>query len=520
MAKSKWLSVMKNTSIANNLYRPAQVRELDRLAIESGIGGFELMQRAGKAALELLLECWPSPSGLQVFCGSGNNGGDGYIVATLAAEQGIPVQVICLKDPKQLQGDALLAYGYAVAAGVPCEPFDACRPFQQNSLQPDALGEGVIVDAILGSGLNGRVRKPFAEVIYQINSSGLPVLALDMPSGLCGDTGAELGEAVHADATISFIGHKAGLFTGRGPAVCGEVFLDTLRIPPDIYPTQPAKAQLLTVDSLRDLLWEYLPPRPRDAHKGHFGHVLLIGGDNGLGGAVMLAAEAALRTGAGLVSVATRPQHLSALLARRPEVMAAGVNSGEELIPLLDKATTLIIGPGLGQSPWSQQLLQSALDAGLPMVLDADALNLLAEGSVSLDNHCQPRVITPHPGEAARLLNTDTQSVQEDRFALSQQLVNQTGSVVVLKGAGTLICNGQTTAVCSTGNPGMASGGMGDVLSGIIGALMAQGMSAYRAAQLGVCLHGAAADIVVDNCGERGLVASDLFAPLRELVNG
>ncbi|UTW45188.1 NAD(P)H-hydrate dehydratase [bacterium SCSIO 12696] len=497
---------MENLGFAQSLYTPAQVRELDRLAIEEyGIPGFDLMYRAGTAAFELLLECWPNPPHLHIFCGSGNNAGDGYIIASLAAEQGLSVQVVYLSDPQQLTGDAQLAYGHAVSAGVICNPFCPDSEYQS----------GVIVDALLGSGLKGTVRESYAEAIDRINASQLPVLAVDIPSGLCGETGAELGVAVQADATISFIGNKQGLFTGRGPALCGDVFFESLDVPAKVYSRQTSPSHLL---NSRHLL-KHLPPRRRDAHKGSFGHVLVVGGDHNMGGAALLAGEAALRCGAGLVSVATRPEHIPALLARRPELMAVGVQSGQELTQLLQKPSVLVIGPGLGRSPWSQQLLQVALASSLPLVLDADALNLLSEGPLSLTQHQSHRVITPHPGEAARLLNTTINGIEQNRFSAVQKLVNQTGSITVLKGAGTLVCDGDDTGICTAGNPGMATGGMGDVLSGVIGALVAQGLAPITAAQLGVCLHGTAADKVAEQKGERGMVASDLFDSLRELVN-
>ena len=277
---------------------------------------------------------------------------------------------------------------------------------------------------------------------------------------------------------------------------------------------------------------DYLPPRPRDAHKGNFGHVMVIGGDSGMGGAVALAAEAALRCGAGLVSVATRPEHVGGILARCPELMVNAVVSGQELEPLLARPTVLVVGPGLGCSPWSEQMLQQAMNSGLPLVLDADALNLLATSRLTLTAHQQKypqtaRIITPHPGEAARLLNTDSTTVQDDRFEAVQQLARQYDAVAVLKGAGSLVfgqlCDqvqdSQVTGICMAGNPGMATAGMGDVLSGVIAALLAQQIPPVAAAQLGVCLHAEAADLMAEQMGERGLLASDLFAALQELVN-
>jgi NAD(P)H-hydrate epimerase len=262
-----------------------------------------------------------------------------------------------------------------------------------------------------------------------------------------------------------------------------------------------------------------LPPRERNAHKGLFGHVLVIGGDTGMGGAVALAAEAAARTGAGLTGVATQPAHVAAILARRPEIMVTGVTSGQALEPLLARPSLLVVGPGLGHSAWSEQMLQQATLCGLPLVLDADGLNLLAAGRVVREPRRDNWILTPHPAEAARLLGVTTADIQQDRSAAARALQQRYGGVIVLKGAGTLVCGPDgITGSCTGGNPGMASGGMGDVLAGIIGGLLAQGLTATDAASLGVCLHAEAADIAARQ-GERGLLASDLLAPLRSLVN-
>lgn len=489
------------------LYTAAQVREFDRCAIKKhGIAGIQLMKRAGRAAYQRLLEYWPQPEKITVFCGTGNNAGDGYVIAALARAQCIDVQIIQVGDPERLRGDAAEAYRYALAEGVPFRSYGGEM----------GLDNGVIVDALLGTGLAGEVREPFAQAIRQINDSELPVLAVDIPSGLCSDTGTELGMAVHADVTISFIGLKQGLFTGRGVALAGEVVFDDLGVPADVRQGSETTAERMNLAALL----RKLPPRVRDAHKGDFGHVMVIGGDRGMGGAVAMAGEAALRSGAGLVSVATRSEHLAAILGRRPELMVSGVISGQELEPLLARPNVLVVGPGLGSSPWSEQMLQQALKTDLPLVLDADALNLLAQGKLSLPAKPRNVILTPHPGEAARLLGCNTAQVQSDRFNAVRTLHKKYGAVAVLKGAGSLVCGGDgPVAVCTAGNPGMASGGMGDVLAGIIGALLAQGLNSTLAAMLAVNLHAEAADQIAKHSGERGLLASDLFTALRQLVN-
>ncbi|HSC75955.1 MAG TPA: NAD(P)H-hydrate dehydratase [Pseudomonadales bacterium] len=275
----------------------------------------------------------------------------------------------------------------------------------------------------------------------------------------------------------------------------------------------------LKILNLKTLL-QFLPPRERTAHKGMFGHVMIIGGDTGMGGAVALAAEAAARTGAGLISAATRPEHVAAILARRPEIMATGVTSGQALEPLLARPTLLVVGPGLGRSAWSEQMLQQATLCGLPLVLDADGLNMLAAGRVVRESKRDNWILTPHPAEAARLLGIATAEIQQDRPAAALALQQRYGGVIVLKGAGTLVCGADgAISLCNGGNPGMASGGMGDVLSGIIGSLLAQGLGLLDAAKLGVCLHAEAADIAAAKQGERGLLASDLIAQLPKLIN-
>lgn len=490
-----------------SLYRAAKVRELDRIAIEEhGIEGFTLMCRAAEAAFRLLIAKWPTVGKLAVFCGAGNNGGDGYVVAALARRHGLDVRVCMAAEESRLRGDARRAWQMAVDEGVAMQPCTA----------PVDDPPELVIDALLGTGLAGPVRDNYAAIIDSINASGKPVLALDIPSGLCSDTGAILGTAVRADHTISFIGMKQGLLTGKGRSVVGTLHYDALQVPAAIFEAIDRDSERLDCGLLPGLL----PRRPRDAHKGAYGHVMVIGGGAGMGGAVVMAARAALRSGAGLVSVATWPAHHAGVLAQVPEAMVHGVGSGQELEPLLAAASVLVVGPGLGKTPWSEQLLQKAAASGLPMVVDADALNIIAAGRVLRDLPRDNWILTPHPGEAARLLGADNPALQADRFDAAAQLQQRYGGVVVLKGSGTLVAAEKgSVGVCPYGNPGMASGGMGDVLSGVTGGLLGQGLDLEGAARAAVCIHSRAADLAAAEYGERGLCATDLMPWIRRLVN-
>lgn len=487
------------------LYDAASVRALDRYAIDRcGIPGAQLMLRAGRAAFAQVVQRWPEPAHIHVVCGTGNNGGDGFVIAGLAQQRGLPVSVWQVGATTRIQGDALLAREFAVREGV------SIQPFAESLFTEASFSAGVIVDALLGTGLSGDVRAESAAAIDAINGSKLPVLSIDIPSGLCSDTGRVLGCAVRADVTVSFIGLKQGLFTGDGPEHGGIICYADLAVPAEVFAHVPPTSRLLQLDALQRLL----PRRARGAHKGNFGHVLVVGGDEGMAGAALMASLAAGRVGAGLVSCATRAEHVPALVARAPEVMALGVRSGSELQAVLARASVVVIGPGLGQAAWGEQLLAEVLRAEKPLVVDADALNLLARRPTLRSNW----ILTPHPGEAARLLGVSTAEIQADRFAAAKLLQQRFGGAVILKGAGTLVATAAGVGVASYGNPGMASGGMGDVLSGVLGALLAQGLSVDRAAEFGVCLHGRAGDLAAAD-GERGLLATDLLPHLRRLVN-
>lgn len=495
---------MSNARLPDRLYRAASVRELDRIAFEElSISGATLMARAGRAAFELLVRDWPGTEVISVVCGGGNNAGDGYVVARLARERGMEARVAELGDPARLRGDARNARLALESAGV--RP----APFAPQSLE----GAAVIVDAIFGTGLDRNVEGRWASAIASLNAAGVPILALDVPSGIHADTGRVMGEAVRASATISFIGLKQGLFTGDGPDRCGRIHFDDLAVPGSLYQRRRPDAWLDRLEQFRGVLGA----RPRGAHKGRFGHVLVIGGDNGYLGAARLAGEAALRCGAGLVSVASRAAHAHVFHIARPEIMGHGVETKADLKPLIDRASVLAVGPGLGRSSWAKRMLESALATGKPTVIDADGLNLLAEtGKVPLSGSS---IVTPHPGEAGRLLASDAATVEADRFAALSSLVERLECACVLKGAGTLTAapNG-TVHVCADGNPGMATGGMGDVLTGVIAALVAQGMPVETAARAGVCLHARAGDLAAGRL-ERGTLPSDLMPHLRVLAN-
>ena len=483
---------MKNQHL-KILYTAAQVAELDRIAIEDhNIPGLCLMERAGSAAFEILKSHWLQARRITVVCGIGNNAGDGYVLARLAHLAGYDVSVLQLGDVNKLKADALLAYQYMVNIGL--------------RVQDSLVNSDVIVDAIFGTGLDREVSGKWREIIENINHCSYPVLSIDIPSGLDADTGNVLGVAVHADVCVTFIGFKQGLFTGLAADFCGKIYFNDLKLPFEVYQKVESSVNRIAYDA------SLFPKRVRTAHKGKFGHVLIIGGDYGMIGAARLAAEAAARVGAGKVSVATRADHAALLSITRPEIMSHGIETVSELESLLEQIDTIAIGPGLGQSDWGRNLLISLKHIEKPIVVDADALNLLAQKPMTLAN----AIYTPHPGEAARLLKNN---MLADRFTAVRRLTEQLSGVCILKGAGTLVANQQEISVCTAGNPGMACGGMGDVLTGIIIGLVAQGFSNFEAAKLGVCLHAQAADRAAEENGERGLLPSDLFKWIQYYAN-
>lgn len=493
------------------LFGSNAVRAIDQEAIHRLSGhGIELMERAGAKAFECIQQLRPHARTLSALAGRGNNGGDAYVVARLALEAGWDVRLFP-SDPSHVpRGDAGLARERYLAAAGPILHF----------IPEDFEAVEILVDGLFGTGLDREVEGHDALIIEAANryrERGLghtrnrrSLIALDVPSGLHADRGSILGTAIRADLTITFVQPKPGLFTGMGPSCAGKVHVTHIGIDSDVLRSQKPFAELTG--------WIQSPPkpRPRESHKGSFGHVLIVGGDQGYSGAARLAGEAALRCGAGLVSVGTHPAHAPTLNQGRPELMVQGIQNEEELDTLLKKATVVAVGPGLGQKPWGQRLLDQILASALPLVVDADALNLL---TAPIQREA-PWVMTPHPGEAARLLGSSSQKIQEDRFTAASDLTERFGASIVLKGAGTIIAEkARLSRVIPLGNPGMASGGMGDVLTGVIAALMAQGLNGFDAATLGALLHAGAGDLLAEEHGERGLLALDLPPVIRQLLN-
>lgn len=496
------MTATSDFSVADALFSVSSVRALDRCAIEErGIPGYTLMTRAAESALDLASRRFPGRASWTVVCGGGNNAGDGYVMARLAAAAGIDVRTIALVEPAKLGGDAGRAVADFLAAGLVASAWDGHIPEDT----------GLIVDALLGSGLQRDVTGRFLAAVHAINAAPAPVLSLDIPTGLDGDTGRIHGAAVSADATATFVGQKAGLFLGDGPSLAGDITFSSLDIPGDCYAAQEPLLRLIP----EALVASCLPPRSRDAHKGSFGHVVVVGGGPGMPGAARLAGEAALRAGAGLVSVATHADHAAEIAAARPELMVHATNNTRDFASLIDRADVVAVGPGLGKTDWSRDLLGAVLDSGKPMVVDADALNLIAGSEFFRADS----VITPHPGEAGRLLGLDTGGVQANRISAVQRLTDRYGATAILKGAGSLVCDGtQPPWLCRRGNPGMAAPGMGDVLTGVVAALIAQRLPPSLAAVCGVDVHARAGDLAAAS-RQRGMLASDLVESLRTVVN-
>lgn len=498
--------------VAQALYPASEIKNIEQQAAKAGgYALYQLMERAGLEAWRHIEKHWPEIQNITLICGKGNNAGDGFVLARLAAAAGKNVQVLTLTEDNVFKGDALLAYQAMLDSGIEPGLFSAAK----------LEGQQLLVDGILGTGLKGPLRENFQQVIEAVNdfssaskqNGEVPVFSLDIPSGLASDTGFADPVAINATRTLTFIAMKSGMVTGKARACCGIIDVAALGIEPDFL---EQFSPIAWIDDTDKLIGQ-LPKRSKTSHKRDHGHLLLLGGDYGFGGAILMSAMAAARCGAGMLTILTRDVHVAPILSQCPEAMIRSISGADdpELVKMLGNVDAVVIGPGLGQNDWGRGLLQVISESDLPLLIDADALNLLAEK----DTGKPEWVLTPHPGEAGRLLGTSAAAVEQDRYAALMALQKKYSAVTVLKGAGTLIAsNGQQITLCNEGNPGMASAGMGDILSGIIGSLLAQGLDVNLAARTGVALHARAGDIAGQK-GQKGLMATDLIEPLRMLVN-
>jgi NAD(P)H-hydrate epimerase len=498
----------------------AEMRALDRWTIEHGTPGPVLMERAGVGATRVLRgRLGRSRRPVVIVCGRGNNGGDGFVIARHLRRARIPVEVWLAAKPDEVRGDAagMLAAWRRMRGTVE----DLSIPERVPAFAARVAGAGAVVDAIFGTGLNAPVTGIAAAAIEAINGSGRLVFAVDIASGLSADTGMPLGTAVRAHATATFAFAKVGQLLYPGVEYTGELQIVDIGIPDAAVAAVRPRVTLLEEAQVGRLVKR----RPRDAHKGTFGHVLVIAGSRGKTGAALLATGAAGRAGAGLVTLAVAArlqpiveghvrESMTAALPDDGEGVAA-LDDGREVDALLDDRDAIVCGPGLGLAEPTRTLVAHVVRrCRAPLVLDADGLNAVA-GTGLLVERGGPTIVTPHPGEMARLMESDTRAVQADRLGTARTLAERAQVIVVLKGARTIIAAPDGTAAISpTGNPGMASGGTGDVLAGLLGGLLAQRLAPFDAAVLGVFAHGAAGDAVAARRGEMGLLAGDLIDEL------
>jgi hydroxyethylthiazole kinase-like uncharacterized protein yjeF len=498
----------------------AEMRAIDRAAIEAfGVPSLALMDRAGRAVAEAVRSLCAPGGRIVVVCGGGNNGGDGYVAARVLRAEGWDARVVSIVPAARLSGDARVTREEAERAGVPIDEAGEL-------LAVDAGHGDVVVDAVFGTGLSRAPEGAFARAIERVDAAraaGARVVAVDVPSGLSADTGRPLGACVRADRTVTFAFQKRGLVLHPGPSLAGEVIVADIGIPLEAAARVPVACELLEADQAKALL----PPRSPDAHKGDAGRLLVVAGSPGKTGAAHLALTGALRGGAGLVTLAARAEALPLALFGRPEAMSAALPGAgplgradlQALLAAAKGVDALAIGPGIPRGEETGELLRALLErARLPAVLDADALNALADEPGRLAALGVPLVLTPHPGEMARLCGTTVEAVQSDRIEVAREKAREWGATVVLKGARTVVADPDgPAAVIPTGNAGMATGGTGDVLAGLVGALLAGGLAPGAAARVGAWVHGRAGDRVSARLGERGLLAGDLGEAIGEV---
>ena len=512
--------LIDKASLPQHAYEATQVQANEpKIASLVGVSMYQLMERAGESLFEWLSAEYENSQPLLILCGKGNNGGDGYVLGRLALESNYHVNVMVMAAEQEIKGDALIALQHLKnslafsAHNKPCQlnflenPEDLHLSLQ-NLLQKEQY---LVVDAIFGIGFKGKLNEATHHIITAINDSNLPVLSVDIPSGLSADTGTAYPLAVKADVTISFIAMKKGLLTGRAVNFTGQLLLADLGVGESFQ--QNINSNVVIQNQLN---LPRLKPREPATHKGNIGHAVCIGGNAQFPGAIRLSGESALRAGASLVSVACHKESAALIFYERPEFMLAPHDANDQrAASFLVQAKVVILGPGLGKDAWAKAWFEQVMLSPSPQVVDADGLRLLSESP----NVNHQRVLTPHPGEAASLLHCDIATIENNRFSSVKAIAQNYGGICLLKGPGTLISDGNRVWVNTTGNPGMASGGMGDVLSGLVGALMIQIPDMLEATRLAVYIHGQAADILAEKEGMNGMLASDLLPVIRRLLN-
>ena len=510
------MNSLNSNCLPGELYTTADCQKIDQQAIKyNRTSGYQLMLGAGEFVFEcinrLIFNDKNQSRTIRILCGVGNNGGDGYVVAALAKKANFNVCVYALDLPNT--SAAKDARQFAQDAGT---KIIDCR--HAPDLSTDLQDAHVLVDALLGTGVNRPVQGYLKKVICWMNESSTQIIACDVPSGLNSDTGVVKGCAVKATLTATFIALKQGLYTAQGKAYCGRQLFNNLNVGQKAYQGITPSAHLLEVQALKAMI----KPRFESAHKGVTGFLATIGGAHGMMGAILMTGKAAYKIGCGRVRVMTTSTHASLIPLYCPELLTEGISESPnayqagDLLLAPHKYTAVAIGPGLGQTKWSARLFQEAMQSTLPMVIDADGLTLLANNPIYHNNW----VLTPHPGEAATLLNCSTSEVQANRFAAAKKITQKYGGVCVLKGSGTLICcSNELISVCPSGNAGQAVAGMGDVLTGFIAGLLAQGYACFNAAALAVWIHGNAADCLAKQNGKIGMMATDLFDYAQKIHN-
>ena len=482
-----------------SLYTAEQSRAIDELALERlNVSSNVLMQRAAQFSFDVALKYWPNMNSVSVFAGKGNNAGDAFLFARLAQDYGIRVQLFMMTDLSGLNEEAKLAYKKIDLSSV------------QKELSFSDISGDLIIDGLIGTGLRGAADGPYDEAIRLMNETNIPILSLDIPSGVNASTGAVVNDAVMADITTTFISLKIGLYVGKGRVHSGDIKMDSLGVPNALLSSFPG-IELSVFEPAQ------LPPMAIDSYKNRQGHLLIIGGDEGMPGSILMAAEAALRSGAGLVTVATRAEHMSLLVSRIPEVMVAEADI-EDLSKSYSKYDAILIGPGLGRNRWGKTLYEACQSWDVPLVVDADGLFWMAKEGRPVSDTV---IVSPHVGEAARLLGVDSSLIEQDRIKWAKEIRDRFGAIGVVKGPGSVVFGHKKISICEHGNPGMATAGMGDVLSGVIAGFVVQKFADFEAClEIAVLLHSAAADEAAKDLGQRSLMATDVIRFLPRVMQG